>query len=64
MRFKCGLNVVLVGGESCLVVRDFLVIDNSFTAAYCRRLLYVAVAHVKTNLSVWNHSFFSLRDRL
>jgi uncharacterized protein (DUF1778 family) len=30
-----------------LAFRDFSVIDNSFPAAYCMRLIYVVMAHVK-----------------
>jgi hypothetical protein len=30
MRFKCGLNVVLGGGGSCLVVRDFSSLTTHF----------------------------------
>jgi hypothetical protein len=46
-RDECSLNVVLGVGKSCLAFRDFSSLTTHFRPAYCTRLLYVTMAHVK-----------------
>ena len=63
--FKCGLKCSPEGeGKVVWPSVTSLAIDNSFLAAYCTRLLYVSMAHVKHEFLAYRIISFSPRDQL